>query len=216
MGTVRVIARYLVFDRPADMVFYFTVPGYHAPTADDVFAIAHNYVDWERGGLGFLDGYSMLRSDQSALVATEAQSIDRTGEAFLYVDAAQVYGEVHGVEATCLPTTLCPLIYWELELGAQRRAGRTYAVGFAASQTGTSDRMQLESADRLDLVSTFDLLRTSMADSGATMVLPRYSVGGVTPSPAPTYVVTSCFNVDKYLSSRRRRSKGVTGQAGPL
>jgi len=205
-GTVRVIARYLVLGRPASMTFYFFVMAGHPPTAEDVAAIGGNYVLWERGLFGFFDGYSTARSDVSALIKVQAQSIDPNSEAFLFTDLAVVDGEVpSGVEA-CLPTTLAPMIIWSLAPGSQRMEGRTYAVGVAADQEGTSDKMQLNAANRAELFDVFGNLHQFMFDNGAQMVALRTRRDKVALPVAEAYPITGCFNVNILLGSQRRRT----------
>lgn len=176
------------------------------PTAVDVFYLTSLYLHWERGIAGYLDGYSSVRSGDSHLVQTTAQSIDPRGEAFLNYDLANVEGEVPSGVRVVLPTTLAPLIPYDLGPDALRMEGRTYAVGYAADQTGSSDRMALNALDRAALQTVFQSLVDYWAGGGWRMVCLRTRRGGVPLSPCETYDINRVKIPPELLSSQRRRT----------
>lgn len=210
-GVVRTVADYVVAGRPASMVFHWTVPERHAVLQEDVAAINANYVTWERGVLSVFGGYSQSRGEASSLLRTRSWSIDSAAPFVFDVNLASVVGFWRGDVRTMLPASLAPVQRWACPLGLRRKTVKTFAVGYAAVQLGTSDDMELSGSDRAAVASVFSILKTFMGNNGATLVhVSRSKFAGLDPYGGVWPLENTPF-CDVYLGTQRRRA-----QFGPL
>jgi hypothetical protein len=206
LGTVRCIARYLVFNRPASMTFYYTVPGLHVPDRSDCEAVAFNHVAWERGLFGILGGYNNLRSEDCDLISTTVQNVDRRGPASFFRNESEVGGLIPSFLRKCLPTSLAPVVFWHLENGARLSRGRTYAVGCTSPALFATDQQAYAFLDRLAVTQMFDNLRAIQLANGAQMVHVVTRMGGAPLALCPTFKVLSASDTAPLLGSQRRRT----------
>lgn len=210
-GVIRTVADYVVAGRPASMVFHWTVPDRHPVTPEDVAAVNANYVTWERGVLSVFGGYSQLRGEASSLLRTRSWSIDRSQPYAFDVNLASVVGFWRGDVRSMLAASLSPVVRWACPPGVRRKTVKTFAVGYAAVQLGTSDDMELSGTDRASVGTEFGILQTFMANNGATLVhVSRSKLAGLD-SYGGVWPLTSTGVADTYVGTQRRRA-----QFGPL
>lgn len=204
-GTVELRASYLCRDRYASMTFHFRRDDGNPPSAIDCMKVAQGYGLWENDG--FLDGYWLLRSDESHFTSADVWSLDdRARSSFTDIPFDRP-GAIPGIAGKLLPTTLCPLVRWgTVERGKQ--AGRTYAVGMTTLCQDREGDLEVVNGLYLDALATiFGELGARVFDSsGLVQCIPtEKGPWGTKSLKFPSGV--NDVGVYRLMGSQRRRTR---------
>ena len=213
-GCIRLQAQYGAFGRGAMLTLTYRLYDSRVPGEVECFALCHNFVEWERGPIPFVGGYSDLRDESSTLLRTVAYSMDPRGGGRAQNNAT-VSGLWRGALRGLLAQSLAPRVAWPTPVGISRPFVYNFAPGFAAQNIVFAvDPQNLGETDRFDLGAMFGKLRTDFEPLGFNLVhVSRARYAGLDPY-AGVWPLTTDPHVDQSLSSVRRRGRADSVPVG--